>query len=68
MIALVLGSTIAFVKRIELLLAIVHPLCGTMHVVLPSVLLILVLPRRSSHNNDSARILIYPPSGCDSMS
>jgi len=46
-----------------LLLAIVHPLCGSMHVVRPSVVLILVLPLRSSQSSDSARILTYPPFG-----
>ena len=34
--ALVLGSTIAFTKKIQLLLAIAHRLCGSMHVVRPS--------------------------------
>ena len=37
-----------FRKKINCCCAIVHPLCGSMHVVRPSVLLILVLPRRSS--------------------
>jgi len=50
-----------FGKKIQLLLAIVHPLCGFMHVVRPSVVLILVLPRRSSQSSNSARILTYPP-------
>jgi len=57
-----------FRKKIKLLLTIVHPLCGSMHVVRPSVVLILALPRRSSQSNNSARILTYPPSGCDGMS
>jgi len=52
-----------FRKKFQLLLAIVSPLCGSMHVVRPSVVLILVLPRRSSQSNDSARILTNPPSG-----
>ena len=52
-----------FRKKIQLLLAIVHPLCGSMHVVRPSVVRILVLPRRSSQSSDSARILTYPPFG-----
>jgi len=34
-----------------------------MHVVRPSIVLILVLPRRSSKSSDSARILTYPPFG-----
>jgi len=50
-------------KKIQLLLAIVHPLCGSMHVVRPSVVLILVLPRRSSQRSNSARILTYPSFG-----
>jgi len=33
--------------KIQLLLAIVHPLCGSMHVVRPSIVLIRVLPKRS---------------------
>jgi len=37
--------------------------CGSMHAVRPSVVLILVLPRRSSQSSDSARILTYPPFG-----
>jgi len=37
-----------FRKKFQLLVAIVHPLCGSMHVVRPSVVLILVLPRRYS--------------------
>ena len=36
---------------------------GSMHVVRPSVVRILVLPRRSSQSSDSARILTYPPFG-----
>ena len=51
-----------FRKNFQLLLAIVYPLCGCMHVVRPSVVLILVLPRRSSHSSNIARILTYPPS------
>jgi len=54
-----------FRKKISLLLAIVHPLCGSMHVVRNTVVLILVLPRRSYQSNDSARILTYPSFGCD---
>jgi len=50
-------------KKFQLLLAIVHPLCGSMHVVRPSVVLILVLPRRSSQSSDLARILTHPPFG-----
>jgi len=60
-----------FRKKIQLLLVIVHPLCGSIHVVRPSVVLILVLPRRSSETsqcNDSARILTYPPFWYDGMS
>jgi len=49
-----------FRKKFQLLLAIVHPLCSSMHVVRPSVVCILVLPRRSSQSSDSARILTYP--------
>jgi len=60
-------SNYRFRKRFQLLLAIVHPLCGSMHVVRPSSTLILVLSRRSSKSNDSARILTYPPSGCDGV-
>jgi len=56
-----------FRKKFQLLLAIFHPLCGSIHVGRPSVVLILVLPRRSSQSNDSVRILTYPPSGCDGM-
>jgi hypothetical protein len=52
-----------FRKKFQLLLAIVHPLCGSMHVVRPSVVLILALPRCSSQSSDSARILTYPPFG-----
>jgi len=52
-----------FCKTFQLLLAIVHPLCGSMHVVRPSVVLILVLPRHSFQSSDSARILTYPPFG-----
>jgi len=52
-----------FRKKFQLLLALVHPLCGSMHVVRPSVVLILVIPRRSSQSSDSARILTYPPFG-----
>jgi len=61
-------SNHSFRKKFQLLLAIVHPLCGSMHVVRPSIVLILVLPRRSSKSNDSARILTYPPFGYDGMS
>ena len=50
-------------KKFQLLLAIFHPLCGFMHVLRPSVFLILELPRRSSQRSDSARILTYPPFG-----
>jgi len=57
-----------FHKTFQLLLAIVHPLCVSMHAVRPSVTLILVLSRRSSQSSDSARIVTYPPSGCDGMS
>jgi len=57
-----------FRQKSQLLLLIVHPLSGSMHVVRPSVVLILVLPRRFSKSNDSARILMYPPLGCDSKS
>jgi len=52
-----------FREKIQLLLAIVHPLCGPMHVVRPSVVHILVLPRCSSQSSNSARILLYPPFG-----
>jgi len=52
-----------FRKKFQLLLAIVHPLCGSMHVVRPSVVLILVLPRHSYQSSDCARILTYPPFG-----
>jgi len=52
-----------FCKKFQLLLAIVHPLCSSMHVVRPSIVVILVLPRRSSQSSDSARILTYPPFG-----
>ena len=37
---------------------------GSIH----SVVLILVLPRRSSQSSDSARILTYPSFECDGMS
>jgi len=49
-----------FCKKIQLLLVIVNPLCGSMHVVRPSVVLIPVLPRRSSQGSESARNLTYP--------
>jgi len=39
-----------------------------MHVVRPSVVLILVLPRRSSQSTDSSRILTYPLFVIDSLS
>ena len=52
-----------FRKKFQLLLAIVRPLCGSMHVVRPSVVHILVLPRCSSESSDSARILTFPPFG-----
>jgi len=45
-----------FRQKFQLLLAIVHTLCGSMHVVRRSVVLILVLPKRSSQSNDSAGI------------
>ena len=56
-------SNHCFREKIQLLLTIVHPLCGSMHVVRPFVVLIPVLPRRSSQCSDSARILTYPPFG-----
>jgi len=61
-------SNHCFRKKNQLLLVIVHPLCGSMHVVRPSVVLILVLPRHSSESTDSARIRTYPPFGRDGMS
>jgi len=54
--------------QLELLLAIVHPVRSSMHLVRLSVVLVLVLPKRSSQSNDSSRILTNPPFGCDSMS
>jgi len=56
-----------FRKKFQLLFAIGNPLCGSMHVVRPSVVLILVSPRRSSQSNDSSRILTYPLFGCDGI-
>jgi len=56
-------SNHCFRKKIQLLLAIVHPLCGCMHAVRPSVVLILVLPRHPSQSSDSVRILTYPSFG-----
>jgi len=53
-----------FRKKIQLLFAIVYPLCGSMHVLRPSVVLILDLSRHSSQANDSSRILTYPLFGC----
>jgi len=41
-----------FRKQIQVLLVIIHPLCGCMHVVSPPVILILFLPRRSYQSND----------------
>ena len=52
-------SSHRFRKKFQRLLAIVHPLCGSMHVVRPSVVLTLVLPRRTTQSNDFARILTY---------
>jgi len=52
-----------FRKKFQVLLAILHHLCGSMHVARPSVVFILVLPRYSSHSSDSTRILTYPPFG-----
>jgi len=45
-------SNHCFHTKIKVLLAMVHPLCGSMHVVRPSVVLILVLPRHSSQDSD----------------
>ena len=53
-----------FRKKIQLLLAIVHPLCDYMNVVRPSVVLIPVLPRSSSQSSDSPRILTSPRTHC----
>jgi len=54
-----------FRKKLQLPLAIVHPLCGSMHVVRPSVVpsLIRVSPRPSPQSSDSSRILSCPPFG-----
>ena len=52
-----------FRKKFQLLLVIVHFLCGSMHVVRPSVVRIFASPRRSSQSSDSARILTYSPFG-----
>jgi len=56
-------SNHCFRKKVELLVAIVHPLCCSMHVVRPYVGRILVLPRHSSQSSDSAKILTHPPFG-----
>jgi len=52
-----------FRTKIQLLFAIAHPLCGSMHVLRPSVVLIHVVPSRFPKSSDSARILTYPPLG-----
>ena len=56
----VIRSNHCFPKKIQVLLAIIHSVCGSMHVVRPSVVVILVLLMCSSHSNDSWRIQIYP--------
>jgi len=61
-------SNHCFRNKFQLVLGIVHPLCASIRGLRPTVVLILILPRRSSKSNDSARILTYPPFGCDRKS